>query len=132
MTSTQTSSALLGTVQTNYVYSNNDHGRINQNCILQAWPLSLGRSYCARVWLYCSYRENALFFSKSTLFLGEDMQTPLTVMMNKSGFTKLINFTTPIPVGSDGRGHICISHIVKCIISFKILSTFRNRFKKTK
>ena len=53
------SSYLLGgMVQTNYVYSNDDQGRVYQNCKFHD-PWCRGSS--ARVWPYKSYSENALF-----------------------------------------------------------------------
>ena len=44
--------------QTNYVYGNDEHGRVYQNCNFHD---PHGRVSCARVWPYKSYSENALY-----------------------------------------------------------------------
>ena len=51
-------SSLPGIDQTKYVYSNDDQGRVYQNCNYHE-PGDRG-SY-ARMWPYKSYSENALF-----------------------------------------------------------------------
>ena len=49
---------LPGIDQTNQVYSNDDQGRVYQNCKFHdPW----GRGSCAGAWPYKSYSENALF-----------------------------------------------------------------------
>ena len=70
------------------------------------------------------------FPSKSTLLLGVDKTNSAYSNDEQERVYQTYKFMTPIPVGSDGRGHTCISHIVKCNIAFKILTTFRNRLEK--
>ena len=54
----KSSSLFSGIDQTNQVYSNDDQGRVYQNCKFHdPW----GRGSCARVWQYKSYSETALF-----------------------------------------------------------------------
>ena len=54
----KSSPLLPGIDQTNYVYSDDDQGRVYQNCKLYD---PRGRGSCARVLPYTSCTENALF-----------------------------------------------------------------------
>ena len=63
---------LPGIDQTNQVCSNDDQGRVYQNCKFHD---PRGRGSCARVWPYKLYSENALFFLKSSSLLPGINQT---------------------------------------------------------
>ena len=52
------SSQFPGIDQSNQVCSNDDQGRVYQNCKFHD---PRGRGSCARAWTYKSYSENALF-----------------------------------------------------------------------
>ena len=85
--------------------------------------------------LECGYivhivKMHYFFFSKSTLLLGVDKTNSAYSNDEQERVTKLVNFMTPKAVGSDVRCHTFITHIVKCIITFKILSTFWNTLEK--
>ena len=54
------------------VFSNDDQGRVFQNCKFHD---PQGRGFCARVWPYKSYSENALFLLKSSSLLPGIDQT---------------------------------------------------------
>ena len=69
-------SLLPGIDQTNLVYSNDDHGKVHQNCKFHD---PRGRGSCARAWPYKSYSENALFFLKSSSLLPWNKSDKLSI-----------------------------------------------------
>ena len=68
----KSSSLLPGIDQTNQVCSNDDQGRVYQNCKFHD---PRGRGSCARVWPYKSWSKNALFLKKSSSLLPGIDQT---------------------------------------------------------
>ena len=75
----KTSSLLMGIDQTNWVYSNDNEGRVYQNCKFHD---PRGKDSCARAWPYKSYSENAfIIISLKILFSipGSDMANFLNI-----------------------------------------------------
>ena len=101
--------------QTNLVYSNDDQGRVYQNCNFHDPP---SKGSCARAWpnmsmeMQFSHKNHLLYFQ--ALIKG----IKYIVTMTKKGSTKIVNFMTPgAGVFVLGRGHI--SHLVKMHYFFK-------------
>ena len=75
----KSSPLLPGIDQTKQVCSNNDQGRVYQNC---KFHYPRGRGSCARAWPYKSYSETALFLYQSSSLLPGIDQTNFCVYSN--------------------------------------------------
>ena len=77
------SSSLLRSIdQTNQVCSNDDHGRVYQNC-----KFVLGRGHISHVVKMHYFFKNILLYSQALI-----RHTKYIVMMTKEGSTKIVNF----------------------------------------
>ena len=103
------SSLLPGIDQTNQVCSNDDQGRVYQNCKFHD---PRGRGSYARAWPYKSFSENALFLLKSTsLFPGIDQTNQVCSNYVQVRVYQIVNFKTPgAGVLMLGCGHIVNMH----------------------
>ena len=124
-------SLLRGMVHTNYVFINDNRGRVYQSCKCHD---PRGRGSCAKVWpckLFLVkinyFHENLLVYSQAKIRHTEGI-----VMISKEESTKIVNFMTfraGILVLESGQ----IRHIVKMHYFFKniqFVSSLRHRSDK--